>query len=357
MIEPTAIIDLAALRHNFSRVKQCAPQSKVIAMVKSNAYGHGLLQVAHTLKEADAFGVARLREALHLREAAVTQDIVLMPGFLTADQLPIISVNNIQVVVHSQYQVEMLLQAELPKPISIWLKIDTGMGRLGFTLEDAVIADRQLRESLNIDVIRYITHFATVDQPEHPTNILQFERLAKAQNVLEGEWSAAKSAAVMNASHTHSEWVRPGLMLYGMSPVANKKSAECDLRPVMTLKAPIISIKTLAKDEPVGYGSTFICPEDMPVAVVAIGYGDGYPRHAEQGTPVLINNQIAPRIGRVCMDMIMVDLRGINNVSVGDEVTLWGEGLSAEIIAKHAGTIPYELFCSVTKRVKFEYER
>lgn len=357
MNEPTAFIDLAALRHNFKQVKQCAPDAKVIAMVKSNAYGHGLIQVAHTLKDADAFGVARLREALHLREAAVTQDIVLMPGFLHADQLAIISVNNIQAVIHNVDQVEMLEQTELPKPISVWLKVDTGMGRLGFDLDMAVAMNQRLQQCENVEHVRYLTHFATVDVADHPTNALQFSGLANAVQQLPGEWSAAKSAAVLNVNHSHHQWVRPGIMLYGVAALAHKSTEECDLRPVMTLQAPIISIRTLKKDSPVGYGSTFICPEDMPVAVVGIGYGDGYPRHAAQGTPVLINGQLAPRIGRVCMDMMMVDLRGIDNVNVGDAVTLWGRGLPAEMIAKHAETIAYELFCSVTKRVHFEYER
>lgn len=357
LIEPTAFIDLAALRHNYAIVKQSAPAAKVIAMVKSNAYGHGLIQVAHTLKEADAFGVARLREALQLREAAVTQDIVLMPGFLCADQLPIISVNNFQIVLHHNEQLEMLLEAELAKPISVWLKIDTGMGRLGFTIEEAVAVYEQLRASVNVETVRFMTHFATIDDLTHPTTELQLNRLEQALEVFNGEWSAAKSAAVLNSAQTHADWVRPGVMLYGIAALADKTSIECDLRPVMTLKAPVISVKTIKKGEPVGYGSTFTCPEDMPVAVVAIGYGDGYPRHAQQGTPVLINNHLAPRIGRVCMDMIMVDCRNIPEVNIGDSVTLWGEGLSAEVIAKHAETIPYELFCSVTKRVKFEYLR
>lgn len=356
MIEPTATIDLAALRHNFKQVKKCAPQSKVIAMVKSNAYGHGLLQVAHTLKDADAFGVARLREALHLRKAAVTQDIVLMPGFLQADQLPVISDNNIQVVVHIPEQVDMLEQAELSKPINVWLKVDTGMGRLGFDLEAAIAVNQRLQQCPNVDEIRFITHFATVDDADHPTNKVQFSRLDKAQKLLPGDWSAAKSAAVLDVEHSHHQWVRPGIMLYGVAALNHKTTTECDLQPVMTLKAPIISIRTLAKGEAVGYGSMFVCPEDMPVGVVAIGYGDGYPRHAEQGTPVLVNGQMAPRIGRVCMDMMMIDLRGIKDVNLGDAVTLWGKDLPAEKIAKHAETIAYELFCSVTRRVHFEYE-
>jgi len=355
MIEVTATIDLAALRHNFSRVKKLAPKSKIIAMIKSNAYGHGLIHIAKALNTADAFGVARLQAGLHLREAGISQDIVLMPGFLTAEQLPLISEHRLQIVVHHDYQIEMLLQTTLAEPLDVWLKIDTGMGRLGFTLAEVQQRYQQLKTSKNIRTIRFMTHFASVDEVDHPTNALQFKRFAKAKTLLPGEWSAAKSAAIMGFSDTHSEWVRPGLMLYGVSPLNNQSSATLDLQPVMTLTAPVISVRTLAKGEPVGYGSIWTCPEAMPIAVVGIGYGDGYPRHAAQGTPVLIHGKQAPRIGRVCMDMIMLDLRGHEHVKPGDIATLWGQGLAAAIIAEHAETIPYELFCSVTRRVKFIY--
>jgi alanine racemase len=354
--EATATINLAALRHNFSRVQALAPDSPIIAMIKSNAYGHGLIQVAHTLKQADMFGVARLREALLLREAAITQDILLMPGFLTAEQLPIISVNNLQVVIHTLEQVEMLEAATLCRRISVWLKIDTGMGRLGFLLDEACEIQKRLQECQNVDVLNFITHLATIDDPDHQTTTLQFERLDKAKVLLSGNWSVGKSAAILRERVIEDESVRPGIMLYGISPLAEKTAQELDLQAVMTLQAPIISIKRVKKGEPIGYGSTFICPEDMPVGVIGIGYGDGYPRHAKQGTPVLVNEQLAPRIGRVCMDMMMIDLRGVDNVAVGDSVTLWGEGLPVECIAENAETIAYELLCSVTKRVQFNYQ-
>jgi len=353
MTEATATIDLAALQHNFSQVKSLAPNSKVIAMVKSNAYGHGLIHIAKALPEADAFGVARLTAGLHLREAGIAQDIVLMPGFLTAEQLPIISEHGFQIVVHHQYQVELLLQMKLSKRLDVWLKIDTGMGRLGFNITEAQEQYQRLKSSKNVAAIRFMTHFSSVDELEHPTNQLQFDRLAKAKAMFPGEWSAAKSAAIMAFPDTHSEWVRPGIMLYGVSPIEGETNL--DLHPVMTLTAPVISVRMLAKGEPVSYGSTWTCPEKMPVAVIGIGYGDGYPRHAAQGTPVLINGKQAPRIGRVCMDMIIVDLRGHETVKPNDVATLWGRGLSAGIIAKHAETLSYELFCGVTRRVKFEY--
>lgn len=351
----TATIDLSALNHNFRRVQQSAQGSKIIAMVKSNGYGHGLTQVAHALRQADAFGVARLQEALTLREAAITQDIVLMPGFLTAEQLPIISVNNLQVVVHQPYQLDLLEKASLNHPIAVWLKLDTGMGRLGFRLEELGEAYARLKACHNVSIIRFMTHFATVDEAEHPTNQHQLALLKQALATFPGEWSCAKSAAILDYPTTHQHWVRPGLMLYGASPIKNKSIIDLDLKPVMTLTAPVISIKTLYKGEPVGYGSTFICPEDMPVGVVAIGYGDGYPRQTAPGTPILINGKAAPRIGRVCMDTLMVDLRGHSDVKIGDSAVLWGNDLLAETVAKAAETVAYDLFCSVARRVKFEY--
>ena len=357
MIEATATIDLTALQYNFSQVKKLAPRSKVIAMIKSNAYGHGLIHIAKTLQAADAFGVARLTAALHLREAGIQKPIVLMQGFLNAEQLPIISQYRFQIVVHYPEQVALLLKLQLEKPLDIWLKVDTGMGRLGFTLEQAQQQYQCLRDSKNIDTIRFMTHFASVDELQHENNTKQFSRLTTAKESLPGEWSAAKSAAIIAFPDTHNEWVRPGIMLYGVSPIIEANNLDIDLKPVMTLTAPVVSVRTLAKGEAVGYGSTWICPEEMSIAVVGIGYGDGYPRHAIAGTPVLLKGKYLPRIGRVCMDMIMVDLRGIDErVKIGDMVTLWGQNIPAEMIAAYAETVAYELFCGVTRRVKFVYQ-
>ncbi len=357
MTEATATIDLAALHHNFSQVKKLAPQSKVMAMIKSNAYGHGLIHIAKALKQADAFGVARLTSALHLREAGIQQPIVLMQGFLNAEQLLVISQRQLQIVVHHIEQVQLLLQLQLEKPLDIWLKVDTGMGRLGFTLEQAQQHYQLLKDSDNVRAIHFMTHFASVDELQHENNNIQFSRLAAAKRILPGVWSAAKSAAIIAFPDTHSEWIRPGIMLYGVSPIVGESSLNIDLKPVMTLTAPVISVRTLAKGEAVGYGSIWICPEEMPIAVIGIGYGDGYPRHAATGTPVLLKGTRVPLIGRVCMDMIMVDLRKIGEtVKPGDRVTLWGQNLSAEIIAVHAETIAYELLCGVTRRVKFIYQ-
>lgn len=354
--EVTATVDLSALRHNFAQVKALAPSSKIIAMVKSNAYGHGLVEVAKTLTEANAFGVARLSEALLLRESYVTQDIVLMPGFLTAEQLPVVSVNNLQIVVHNDKQVQMLEQAELSNPIAVWLKIDTGMGRLGYKPQEAEQSYKRLLACPNVAQVRFMTHFATVDELENPHNQYQLEQLALAMEMYQGEWSAAKSAAVVGFKETYHQWVRPGLMLYGVYPVNDGQTiSEPELMPVMTLSAPVIAIRDLKAGDIVGYGGDYVCPHDMKIAVVGVGYGDGYPRHTAQGCPVLIKGKKYPRIGRVCMDMMMVDLQGNEHIREGDTAVLWGKNLPIEDIAKEADTIAYELMCSVTKRVKFEY--
>jgi alanine racemase len=353
--EVTAKINTAALKHNFNRVRELKPTAKVIAMIKSNAYGHGLIPVAQTLTNADAFGVARLAEALQLRAAGITQDILLMPGFLNSEQLPIIAVNNLQIVVHDPYQIDLLANAKLAHPLNVWLKVDTGMNRLGFKINKAPDAYVKLRSLKNVGEIRMMTHFACIDEKDNPTNQIQFTRLAKAKELLPGEWSSEKSAAIMKYPEVHDAWVRPGIMLYGVSPFVDTTGADFNLQPVMELSAPILAVHTVSKGEGIGYGSTWYCPEDMLVGTIGIGYGDGYPRRMENGTPVIINGRLAPRVGRVCMDMIMVDLRGHTNVKAGDTAILWGADLPVETIAPNAGTSPYELLCAVTKRVKFEY--
>lgn len=357
--EVTAKISISALQHNFHRVQQLKPNTKIIAMIKSNAYGHGLIPVAQALTHADAFGVARLAEALQLRAAGITQDILLMPGFLNAEQLPIIAVNNLQIVVHDPYQINLLAAAELVRPLNVWLKVDTGMNRLGFKINEAPAACARLRELKNVINVRMMTHFACVDEKDNPTNQIQFDRLKEAEKLVPGEWSSEKSAAIMAYppmhNRSHDQWVRPGIMLYGVSPFANTVGADFDLQPVMELTAPVLAVHKVSKGEGIGYGSTWHCPEDMLVGTVGIGYGDGYPRRMENGTPVIINGKPAPRVGRVCMDMIMVDLRGHKNVQPGDAAILWGAQLPVETIAPRAGTSPYELLCAVTKRVKFEY--
>ena len=350
-----ALIDLGALRHNLQRVRQSAPQARVMAAVKANGYGHGLLRVAQALTEADAFGVASLEEALVLREGGITQPIMLLEGFFTADELPLLAEHRLQALIHHSHQIEQLEQAGLKQPVEAWLKVDTGMHRLGIPADQAQASWQRLVACQSVDkVLGCMTHLANADDLEDPTTTEQLQRFAQATEGLPGARAIANSAGILGWPASHADWVRPGIMLYGASPLNGRMGADDDLKPVMTLSAELIAVNQLQAGDPVGYGGTWSCPEAMPVGVVSIGYGDGYPRHAPNGTPVLVNGRLVPLIGRVSMDMITVDLRGQPQARVGDPVTLWGAGLPVERVAKAAGTISYELFCGITQRVPFD---
>jgi len=347
-----AIIDLEALKHNLSRVKAFASSQKIIAMIKADAYGHGILRVATALEHADAFGVACLEEAQILRHAGIKNTIILMEGFFKADELTIIDQLNLDVVIHDSYQLEILNQIQLEKPLNIWLKIDTGMHRLGFSFEQAGEVWQQLSEHPNVaGEPKLMTHFACADDVESPLTKQQIQKFQKATQSIKAEKSLANSAAILEWPQTHGDWVRPGIMLYGISPFLASRGQFYDLKPVMTLQSEIIAIHPIKKGDVVGYGATWQAPEDMLVGVVAMGYGDGYPRHAPSGTPILVNNQRVPLIGRVSMDMLTVDLRTVIEPKIGMAVVLWGKGLPVEEIAEHADTIAYELLCGITRRV------
>ncbi len=348
-----ARINLNAIAHNFAQVRKLAPQRKIMAMVKSNAYGHGLLPITKTLIGADAFGVACLNEALALRKANITQRIVVMRGFSDANELSLISKNNLEVVIHCKEQLKILAQTKLSNFISIWLKIDTGMHRLGFAIDKAKKVYQELERNPKIQKPIYImTHLADADDLSKATTKKQlncFSQFDAHPN------SIANSAGIIGWPDSQADWVRPGIMLYGVSPFADKIGTDLGLQPVMTLQSKLIAIKNLKKGDKIGYGGTWKCPENMPVGVVAIGYGDGYPRHAENGAPVLVNGKKCKLVGCVSMDMLTVDLCNNPRAKINDPVILWGEGLPVEYIAKSANTIAYELFCKVTQRVKFDY--
>lgn len=351
-----AHINQKNLLHNLEVVKKTAPNSNITAMVKANAYGHGLENIVPALHDhVDSFAVARLDPALKLRSMNITKPILIMAGFYLQEQLDIMVANNFIPLIHSEFQVEMLENSKITSPINVWLKIDTGMGRLGFFPDEAKIIYQRLQNCSSIKKVGLMTHFPDADDINKPTTANQIAMFADLSvNLNIKNRSLAKSAGILGFPDSHNEWVRPGVMLYGASPLAGKTAEQLNLKPVMTLTAPVIAVRTLPKGSTVGYGGTFVCPEDMPIAVVGVGYGDGYPRHAKQGTPVLLQGKRVPRIGRVCMDMMMLDLRDCPDVKVGDRVTLWGEGLPADEVAKCADTIPYELFCNVSKRVHFE---
>lgn len=356
-----AEIDLVALEHNCQIAQKMAPNSKQLAMVKANAYGHGLVPVATTLAPyVSGFGVARLSEALQLHKLNLGRDIILMSGFLTQEELTTCSELGFTPVIHHQHQIKLLQQAQLPYPLKIWLKIDTGMGRLGFKLHETPVIYQQLAQMTYIaHPIGIMSHCPNADTNRQPTANQQYQLLTDVIQELPVERSLVNSAALLSGKKTLSmEWIRPGIMLYGASPFDHLSAANLNLKPVMTLKSKIIAINHLQAGDTVGYGSEWVCPEAMPVGVVAIGYGDGYPQPNHAQTPIIIKDQKASIIGRISMDMLTVDLRAIDKVKVGDEVTLWGQGLPIETIAEAADTIAYDLMCRVNQtqaRVHFEY--
>ena len=355
MARPTsATIHTDALRHNLSQVRHRAPGSRVMAVVKADGYGHGLERVARALSGADAFGVAALSDAERLRAAGLSQPIVLLSGFDEADDIAQLRRLNVETVVHHAIQLQMLEQAPSGEPVRCWLKIDTGMHRLGFAPEAVHEAHARLTDmdAVANDIV-LMNHFASSDEFDNPQTRSQLRVFAEATAGLPGARSLANSAAVLGWPDAHFDWVRPGGALYGISVVEGRTGSDFGLRPAMTLATRLIAVNTVAKGERIGYSGTWQCPEDMPVGVAAIGYGDGYPRHVPAGTPALVNGQRSDIIGRVSMDLMTIDLRAQPDARPGDPVVLWGEGLPVEAIAAAAGTIGYEPVCSITRRVRF----
>lgn len=354
-----AELDLAALKHNLGRVRQHAPASKVMCVIKANGYGHGLTRVANALSDADALGVASIDEAIRLREAGVTQRIVLLEGVFDSSEVVLAAQHKLDLVIHNQRQIDFIRNAELNQALlSVWLKIDTGMHRLGFSTGEAAGIFEALNklDQIQLPVI-LMTHLANADELKNVFTATQLEKFnSVTDNVSSAsavERSMANSAGILGWPESHGDWVRPGVMLYGISPFADKTGADFDLQPVMSVKSRLIELRAVNKGEPVGYGGLYQCEKDMLIGVVAFGYGDGYPRHAKNGTKLLVNGKKASLIGRVSMDMIMVDLSGHDGVKIGDEVELWGKNLPVELLASSSDTIAYELVCGVTQRVNY----
>jgi alanine racemase len=348
------IVDLSALRHNLSRVRALAPGTKVMAILKADAYGHGIARATPALAGADAFGVACLEEAQEIMEARIRRPVVLLEGPFAASELPQISNSGFEIVVHHESQLDMLEKTRLARPIRCWLKIDTGMHRLGFEPAAAAAAWKRLRACRSSEGMpRLMTHLARASHPGDELTGEQLRRFETTCRGLEGERSIANSAGVLGWPDSRADWVRPGLMLYGVSPMENSAGVDHGLRPAMRFASRLISVKRVAAGESVGYGAAWRCPEDMAIGVVAAGYGDGFPRHAKTGTPVVVRGRRTTLIGVASMDMLTVDLRPVPGAVVGDEVELWGGALPIEEVARHAGTIPYELLCGVQKRLSF----
>lgn len=346
---PCATIDAAALRHNLAAVRRYAPASKVMAIIKANAYGHGLVEAARALEGVEAFGVARLEEGLALRAAGVATPIVLLEGVFNAEELGHARRASLQIVVHSPEQIAMLEQCGLGRDFEIWLKVDTGMNRLGFRLEHCESAWNRL-QALGPKCLRVMTHFAAAEVRNGEITARQLARFASLPFASGAERSVANSAGLILSEQARVEWVRPGLMLYGISPIPDVSAADLGLRPAMTLQTQLIAIRRVPAGETVGYNGIWRAERDTRVGIAAVGYGDGYPRNLRSGCPVLVNGRETQVIGRVSMDMTAVDLSGIE-AQVGDTVTLWGEGLPVERVAAFADTIAYELVCGISQRV------
>ncbi|MEG9531765.1 alanine racemase [Mannheimia indoligenes] len=370
----TATIDSQALRHNIQLIKSFAPQQKLLAMIKANAYGQGLLPAAATLTDlVDGFGVARLREALEIQETGYTGKIVLVEGFFDREELLKTLSRKFDTVIHNIEQLELLEQvsqeweeeqkkgfwkrkAKIYFPINIWLKIDTGMHRLGVHPEQVDMFVARLQKCSLVNSISFVSHFSRADELDcgyTEKQIAVFEQATDKYKTHDRSISA--SSGILYWKQAHYDWVRPGIIMHGISPHYSPIT-DLGFKPVMTLSSSLIAVRTHKAGEPVGYGGAWVSPKDTKLGVIAMGYGDGYPRNAPEGTPVLVNGRIVPIVGRVSMDMLTVDLGADSQDKVGDKVIFWGEKLLIEDVAKHIGVISYELITKLTPRVIFEYQ-
>ena len=343
-----ARINLSSLEHNL-QVARRATGARIMAVIKAAAYGHGLLRTAEALSAADGFALLDINDAMQLREAGFRQTILLLEGFFTADDLPLVAEYDLACVIHSQQQMAMLDACPRRGSLQVWLKVNSGMNRLGFLPQDLPAVVEQLKAHPVVRDITLMTHFSHADEAAGVAAQLDiFNALAAPYRMAR---SLANSAALLRYPATHADWVRPGIMLYGASPFAEVSAQQLGLRPAMTLRSEIISVRDLCAGESIGYGGHFRAEAAMRVGIVACGYADGYPRHAATGTPLLVEGQRTRTLGRVSMDMLTVDLSALPAATVGSQVTLWGEGMPVEEVALAAGTISYELLCALTARV------
>lgn len=356
-----ALIDTAALRHNLGTIRAYAPRSRVMAVVKANAYGHGLVSTALALADADSFAVARLEEGIALRSAGVRTPIVLLEGVFSAEQLAEAAHHRFELVVHDPLQLKLLEAHRDAQRFIAWIKMDTGMNRLGFRPEAFAPALARLR-ALTVPAleVRVMTHLARADERDEPMTREQIGRFEAtlAEAGLTGpqrlSTSIGNSAGTLGWPSAHGDWVRPGLALYGVSPFSGETAEKHGLKPVMTLETTVLTVREVKRGETVGYAGAWRAERDSSIAILAAGYGDGLPRHLENGTPVMIGGARYPLVGRVAMDMIAVDVTGAPKVVTGNKAIIWGAGLSVEEVSTHADTIPYELLCGVSQRVPIE---
>ena len=352
-----ATIHLDALRHNLEVVRTSAPQSRIMAVVKANAYGHGLLRAVAGLHEAHGFAVLGLNEAVALRDAGYQQTILLLEGVFSTDELQLVSQLNISPVVHNAQQVEMLELASLAHPLSVFIKMNTGMNRLGFAPSAFADAVSRLQSNQNVANITLMTHFATADEEVGiGAPLALFRQTTQNMNY---PTSLANSAAILRHPESHTDWVRPGIMLYGATPVSAQPASEFGLQPVMHFTSQIIAVQELQAGDSVGYGNRFTATRKTRVGIVACGYADGYPRHAglhhpSQHAPIAVAGKLTHTLGRVSMDMLFADLTNLPEAGVGSPVELWGAQVPVDAVAEASGTVGYELLCAVAPRVPFK---
>ena len=359
MSRPTqAIIDLQALRDNFALAQSLAADSQTMPMVKANAYGHGMVEVAQALAEiAPAYGVACIEEALELRDAGICQPILLLEGTFSADEVNTAALKGLWLMVENHVQKEAVLNADIAQPVNVWLGVDTGMHRLGFPPEEVAEVYQSLSASRNVnDQIVVATHFASAEDFDSAFTDKQLATFDKTvADFNEVKTSLANSASILGRPDTHKDWNRPGYMIYGASPFAQSQENADKLKPVMTLTSAVISVRNIEAGERVGYSGKWCAERPSTIATIGIGYGDGYPRTAPNGTPVLINGVECPLVGSVSMDMITVDATNLEAVAIGDSVELWGKQLPVNRVAEHCATLGYELLTRMPLRVPRVY--
>lgn len=349
-----ATVHLGALRRNLERIRGRCPGARVMAVVKADGYGHGLERVARALAAADAFGVACIADGERIRAAGLDNRVVVLSGIDEPGDLALMRRYRLEPVIHQEQQLAWLAADPDPAPLPVWLKVDTGMHRLGFDPGQVGAAYRRLAALPQVaGRIQLMTHFARSDEFGDAATACQIDRFQAAIRGLDGPVSLANSAAILGWPDSHRDWLRAGGLLYGVAVVAGRSGADFGFEPAMTLRARLVAIRQLRAGDAVGYGGSWHCPEDMAIGVVACGYGDGYPRLAGPGTPVHLHGRPAALVGRVSMDLLTIDLRQHPQAAVGDEVMLWGPGLPVETVAARAGTLGYELVCGMTRRVEF----
>ncbi|WP_410497409.1 alanine racemase [Chitinibacter sp. S2-10] len=345
-----AVVHSAALRHNYQTIKQRAPGAKAFAVIKANAYGHGVARVVEALHDADAFAILEFDAAVQMRQHGVTQPILLLEGAFSPAELQACAEHRLMLAIHEPRHLCWLQETPLLAPVDVFLKLNTGMNRLGFAVQDAASLFAQLRKLPNVASVTLMTHFATADEPAKGV-AKQWERFRLHTAGLDCPRSLANSAATLAYPEVHADWVRPGIALYGSSPFNHLSARQLGLQAAMTLRSEVIAVQELVAGDAVGYGASFIADGRMRVGIVACGYADGYPRHAPTGTPVLVEGKMTRLLGRVSMDMLCVDLSELPQAGIGSGVELWGAALPIDTVAHAAGTIAYELMCAVTARV------